>query len=69
MGKGKNGRKGFNEMLSVLCQLQVELELARKSGEKEFPLKVGRRLHREILNAVEIATGPPSTGGEGPSVK
>jgi len=62
VGKGKNGRKGFNEMLSVLCQLQVELELARKSGEKEFPLKVGRKLHREILNAVEIATKPPSKG-------
>ncbi len=62
MGKGKNGRKGFNEMLSVLCQLQVELELARKSGEKEFPVKVGRKLHREIMNGVEIATSPPSKG-------
>ena len=62
MGKGKNGRKGFNEMLSVLCQLQAELELARKSGEKEFPVKVGRKLHREIMAAVQIATKPPSKG-------
>ena len=60
MGAGEIKREGFNEMLAVLCQLQVELELARKSGEKEFPLKVGRRLHREILNAIEIATNPPS---------
>ena len=62
MGAGEIKREGFNEMLSVRCQLQVELELARKSGEKEFPLKVGRRLHREILNAVEIATSSPSKG-------
>ncbi len=62
MGAGEIKREGFNEMLAVLCKLQVELELTRKLGKKEFPVKVGRKLHREILNAVQIATTPPSKG-------
>ncbi len=62
MGAGEIKREGFNEMLAVLCKLQVELELTRKLGKKEFPVKVGRKLHREILNAVEIATNPLSKG-------
>ncbi len=62
MGADETKRKGFNEMLGVLCKLQVELELTRKLGKKEFPVKVGRKLHREILNAVEIATKSPSEG-------
>ncbi len=62
MGADEIKRKGFNEMLGVLCKLQVELELTRKLGEKEFPVKVGRKLHREIMTAVQIATTPPSKG-------
>ncbi len=62
MVAGEIKREGFNEMLAVLCKLQVELELTRKLGEKEVPVKVGRKLPREILNAVQMATTLPSKG-------
>ena len=56
MGADEIKRQGFNEMMGVLCRLQVELELARKSGKKEITLEVGGDLHNAILKAVEIAT-------------
>ncbi len=56
MGASEIKREGFNEMLAILCQLQVELELARKSGKKELTLEVSGDLHNAILKAVEIAT-------------
>ena len=62
MGADEIKREGFNEMMGVLCQLQVELELARKEGKEELRLKIGGDLHRAILKAVEIATSPPSKG-------
>ena len=65
MGADEIKRKGFNEMLTVLCRLLVELELARKDDKEEATLKIGRDLHSAILNAVEIATSSPSNGGEG----
>ncbi len=62
MGADEIKRKGFNEMLTVLCRLLVELELARNNDKEEATLKIGGDLHSAILNAVEIATGPPSKG-------
>ncbi len=56
MGADEIKREGFNEMLAVLCRLQVELELARKDGKKEITMEVSGELHRAILKAVEIAT-------------
>ena len=62
MGEGEIKRKGFNEMLTVLCRLLVEVELARKDDKEEATFKIGGDLHSAILNAVEIATSPPSKG-------
>ena len=64
MGAGDIKREGFNEMLAVLCRLQVDLELARKSGEKEITLEVGGGLHNAVLEAVARATSPPSSGAK-----
>ena len=65
MGADEIKRKGFNEMLTVLCRLLVEVEMARNNNKEEATLKIGRDLHSAILNAVEIATSSPSNGGEG----
>jgi len=62
MGTGEIKREGFNDKLAVLCRLQVELELARKSGKKELTLEVGGDLHNAVLKAVEIATTPLDKG-------
>ena len=67
MGADEIKRKGFNEMLGVLCKLQVDLELARKSGHKEITLEVGGDLHNAILKAVEVATTTSGQGGDGPT--
>ena len=62
MGADETKRKGFNDMLAVLCKLQVELELAHKDGKKEITLEVRGDLHKAILKAVEIATTPLDKG-------
>ena len=67
MGEGEIKRQGFNEMMGVLCRLQVELELAHKDGKKEITLEVRGDLHKAILKAVEIATSLPSKDKNGPT--